>query len=336
MSSNNNELNYLFASGHLKAKENRLMNESAQDKLIEATSNEDAIKILSAQGYTIGANMADKKHFYDEVMESARIELYTQLAEIAPDIEHFNFFLYPYDYLNIKALLKGRTMDNKREIVSNAGSIPYKTVRRAVEEKSYDALTSNMSAGITEALEAYASKQDTQLIDIVLDKRCYADMIEAATKSGSTFLVDYVRMLIDVTNIKTFMRLRKMHKSLNFAAYVFSAGGSISVDTFLNSYHLKLEEIAISFQGSQFSELVKEGLTLVNTAGGMGIFELKCENHIMRFVKKARYIAFGPEVVAGYILAKETEFKNIRIIMAGKSVQLPGGKIKERLRETYA
>ena len=50
----------------------------------------------------------------------------------------------------------------------------------------------------------------------------------------------------------------------------------------------------------------------------------------------AKYIALGPEPVIAYLMAKETEIKNLRIIFTGKINRLPENTIRERLREAYA
>jgi V/A-type H+-transporting ATPase subunit C len=52
-------------------------------------------------------------------------------------------------------------------------------------------------------------------------------------------------------------------------------------------------------------------------------------------MKNAKYISFGIEPIAGFIFAKETELRNLRIIITSKLAKLGQQTIKERLRETY-
>jgi V/A-type H+-transporting ATPase subunit C len=52
-------------------------------------------------------------------------------------------------------------------------------------------------------------------------------------------------------------------------------------------------------------------------------------------VKNAKYIPFGIEPLAGYLIAKDNEIKIARIIMAGKLAGISPELIRERLRETY-
>jgi len=306
------------------------------DKLIEAEGTEEVLKILSAQGYNTSEVDPKDPHFYDSLVKREHTSLFKNLSKIVPDIKYFNFFLYTHDYLNIKALLKALCQGRDTDIHSDSGSIPYELLKKAIVEKNYSILTQNMSEGIAEALKAYSESMDPQTIDIILDKRCFMDMLNAAENSNSKFIIEYIRTYIDVTNLKNFLRLRKMGKDLGFAERVFSNGGSIKTEFFINLYNKKDDEVSSAFKGHKYESLITFGLSHLNKPGGLGAFELECENAIMDFVRKARYIAFGPEVVAGYIIAKETEFKNIRIIMAGKSAGLSSDKIRERLRKTYA
>jgi len=56
----------------------------------------------------------------------------------------------------------------------------------------------------------------------------------------------------------------------------------------------------------------------------------------MSFIKNAKRINFGPEPIIAYIIAKETEIKIIRIILAGKLNKVDSNIIRERLRDIYA
>jgi V/A-type H+-transporting ATPase subunit C len=48
------------------------------------------------------------------------------------------------------------------------------------------------------------------------------------------------------------------------------------------------------------------------------MLEKLSDNYIMAYVRKALFTAFGLEPLIGYLIAKENEIKNLRIIMVGK------------------
>ena len=57
-----------------------------------------------------------------------------------------------------------------------------------------------------------------------------------------------------------------------------------------------------------------------------------CENLYTKQAYKAETIAFGPELIVCYLVRKEYEVKNLRILLAGKSCGLSADRIRERLR----
>src|SRR5699024_5979671 len=63
--------------------------------------------------------------------------------------------------------------------------------------------------------------------------------------------------------------------------------------------------------------------------------EKAIDDHFMDFAKKAKSMTYGPEVLLGYLIAKEQEIKNLRIIFISKLNSLPKDFTRERLRETY-
>jgi V/A-type H+-transporting ATPase subunit C len=59
------------------------------------------------------------------------------------------------------------------------------------------------------------------------------------------------------------------------------------------------------------------------------------EDFLMGFLKKAKYIVFGPEPVLAYGLAKKRELRLVRLLGIGKVNQIPVDLLKERISETY-
>ena len=55
----------------------------------------------------------------------------------------------------------------------------------------------------------------------------------------------------------------------------------------------------------------------------------------MTFLQRARRMPFGPEVVVGYLGAKEAEFTAVRTILSGKIAGLNAEDIRARLRMSY-
>ncbi len=55
----------------------------------------------------------------------------------------------------------------------------------------------------------------------------------------------------------------------------------------------------------------------------------------MIYLRRAKYIVFGPEPVFAYVLAKKRELNLLRLVGVGKINQIPADLLKRRISETY-
>ena len=55
----------------------------------------------------------------------------------------------------------------------------------------------------------------------------------------------------------------------------------------------------------------------------------------MEVAREAKMVSFGAEILVGYLIAREYEVKNLRILLAGKSVGLTTDALRERMRLSY-
>ena len=127
---------------------------------------------------------------------------------------------------------------------------------------------------------------------------------------------DYVRLQIDIINLKTFVRCRQMGKSWDFFSQVFIDGGRIQekisqeVTTSLMSSLRKTDSLRACCSMS-------EGGTMLRETGSFTALERLCDNRLVEFAKAAKHVTFGVEPLAAYLIAKGAEIRTVRIIMTG-------------------
>jgi len=63
--------------------------------------------------------------------------------------------------------------------------------------------------------------------------------------------------------------------------------------------------------------------------------EKDLENVEINFIKQAKYIDNGPELIVAYYYAKRNAIRNTRLIMTGKANRMPALEIKKLIRELY-
>ena len=101
-------------------------------------------------------------------------------------------------------------------------------------------------------------------------------------------------------------------------------------DTVIQAAFEGVDAVAELLANTEFGSLadsLKEGLTA---------FEKKCDELSAQQMTEAKYTAFGPDPLAAYYSAVETETKNVRVILSAKLNGFSADTIRARVREVYA
>jgi V/A-type H+/Na+-transporting ATPase subunit C len=329
------DTDYLFSTARVRSVEKNMLTRDRLEKMIDAKSIDDALKVLYDCEYG-KTNEQIKAKDFESLLTDEHKKAYDFIMSIAPELNNFKIFLYTYDYHNLKVIMKSEYLGIElSESLVDTGSIDVKTLKYSVKERDFSNLTENMRDALNEVMDIFPRNKDPQIIDIIFDKYCYDEMLKSAKQINSKFVEDYVKLIIDSINLKTFVRLKKMNKSWDFFSKVFIDGGTIPQKTFVSSYDESFEKFADDLYSYGFRDEFLEGTRVLNETGMFTTFEKLFDNKIIQYIKASKYISFGIEPLVGYLIGKENEIKSARIILAGKIAKISPELIRERLRETY-
>ena len=160
-------------------------------------------------------------------------------------------------------------------------------------------------------------------------------MLKEAEKTENQFLIGYVKLLIDILNVTTFVRLRQIGKPWTFFQKVFLEGGNMAENLFISSYEENYQQLTDKFAPYGFGEIIEKGAAHVKSTGMYSLLEKLCDNKRIEYIKDAKFVSFGLEPAAAFLIAKESESKNLRMILTGKISGTSKEVILERLRKTY-
>ena len=144
-----------------------------------------------------------------------------------------------------------------------------------------------------------------------------------------------VKLLIDILNVQTFVRLKQIGKPVEFLGKVFLEGGRVDLTTLMELYGETYQQIGERLDLYGFGEAVGRGAAEAAAGGSYALMEKLCDNLKVRYAKGAQFITAGIEPIAAFYVAKEMELKNLRMVLTGKLVGIPEETLKERLREAY-
>ena len=326
------DTDYLTISARVRAMENRLVTRERMERMVEARSDDEAVKVLAECGYEELPALTNRG--LDELLSAARAALYRELGGAVPDKRLVELFQMKYDYHNAKALVKGAAVGADADrLLMEGGRWSAAQGKEAFQRDSLREFTGPFRRAVVQARETLNGGNDPQLADFVLDRAYFAEMAETARAVGSPFLEGYVRLLIDAANLRSAVRCARMGKGSEFLSQVLLPGGSVSQRTLAAA---RGEELSALFQNGALAQAAELGAKAARPAGGsLTAFERECDNALTRYLGDARRVPFGVETVVAYLYAKEAELTAIRTILASRRAGLDGAVIRERLRETY-
>ncbi len=326
------DTDYLFLSAMLRAREARMLTADKAQRMIDAPSFDEAVKLAAECDYPdmTGMNAAG----VEQALADRRAEVFAELASLCAKKEIVDVFRIKYDYHNAKVLVKAEGAGTDGEhILSSAGRIPLQELREAYLTDTYTCIPDRLAEALTKAKDLLARSGNPQMADFAADRAYFAELLELAEALGSDFLLRYVRLLIDTANLRAAVRTLRMGKDVDFLRLALISGGGVgtervaaaasSGDTLAQLYTATVLEPA--------ANLAAEAI-----GGSMTAFEKACDNAVTEFLRGAKIKSFGPEPVIAYIAALESEITSVRMILTGLLAGINRETLRERLRETYA
>lgn len=319
------ETRYAYAVARVRVQELNMLDKGRIERMLGSDTFSGAARVLYEAGFP-------EKENYEDTLRLSTAEIYDYLREISPEPAVFDMFSYRYDSHNIKVLLKsemsGRDTDG---MLADNGVIEKNSLNVMLRERELKGLPEEFADAVEKSIDIYARTKNPQSIDILLDGAYYRLFNRLADESGSPFLKKLARMTIDISNINAFIRVKTGMEDLDLLSRVLVKGGSIPVETYTQAYGGELESFSEKLEDADYRKL----FGYVSNGGGITEFEKACDDHMIKFVKKTRHNPFGIEPLVGYMLGRETDIKNARIILIGKINRIKTDIIRERLRESY-
>jgi len=176
---------------------------------------------------------------------------------------------------------------------------------------------------------------EENILKIFLEESRPDKAVLIAEKSGYSFIKDYIRHKIDLGNIKMFCRVKYSGLTRDKFEKRILKGGFLDDKTLLQNFDLSFAEIGEKLKATPYYELWTKATDVLEERETFVELERGIEDFLLEYLKRAKYIVFGPEPVFAYGLAKRKELNMVRLLGVGKINQIPPGILKERVSETY-
>jgi vacuolar-type H+-ATPase subunit C/Vma6 len=157
----------------------------------------------------------------------------------------------------------------------------------------------------------------------------FRDIKERLSKHGiDKAVIEYFKVLTDLTNILTFLRTIKIEAGYEFFESNFVEGGSLTLEFFAKlDDKEKLEKELKGTEYRDFYDSVKDA--------DFASYETEQDNYLLKIfaTKKADMLSAAP--IVGYYLGKLNEIKIVRVILVCKKNNVPKVEMEKRIRQLY-
>ena len=318
----NNSL--VYSNARVKAMENSFLTNEKIVRMAYSDSLEEGIKILQESSY--GGGVVIDGNDYEALLQAEDRRVSEFMLDAMPKGVGMESFLIKNDYHNLKAIVKGKYMrlDNVDFMLMPKGLLNVEELREKVLCDDYSTLSQTMSKAIEEIDTARANgNAPPRFIDSTLDKACYKEIMAMLAKAKNQAIKSYWQTNIDLSNISTYVRCKKINAPEIFKES-FIEGGLLDKRYFDGDIAEKL----VYSSYSQFGESLR--------ADDMVAFERQWDNALINIFKEKRNDIFSIAPIAGFYVAKKIEIKIVRMICILLKNDVDKEIIKARLRELYA
>jgi len=313
---------YAYALGVIRAREVRLLTEKRLEELLSCADVGELMAALHDTDY--GQFLRNiKKNETEQALEGSKVALYDDLEKLIDNFEIMRMLRAKYDFHNVKVLLKGKISEEDfSDKCSSLGSVSVSKMTEIFKEERYSHLPEYLKEAVEKGIDVYYSTDhNPQYLSFTVD----AIMAETLTSNiENSFLNSYYKLWVDLTNLKIILRLLFLEKYQELIGFAVLPGGNIGEDKILKARIENPDSLEDFYRGTVYSFLLE-------WKDSFSVLERESEKLLVSYLKSVAFEAIGVEPVIAYLLLKENELRNLRVIFIGKMNGVGEDLIKERL-----
>ncbi len=321
----------------IRVYENNLLNRGHYDRMLAADSFEDAVNVLRETPYRNDVDRIKEDKNYDTMLMNELHQTFDELFNISPNKALIELFGLRYAYHNLKVLFKEEFTDQDMDhLFIPIGRYDIADLRQAVRTGASDVLSEPYLDSIHEVQEDYDQYHNPQAVDIILDRRFFTHMRILADETGEQGIPEMVETFIDYQNLSTLTRAMRQNRTRNFLKTILSSSGSIPKEELVEIANKDMSTAANILGNTKYKSIIEASIDPETNELSPVRLDFATDNAYMEMMRNAKLAAFGPLPIVAFIYAKETEVKNLRLILSGKENGVSADGIRERMRLNYA
>ncbi len=326
---------YIYQTAQVRVLEMQMLSPATFLDMANAESFEAAADSLAASEYALPPGLARSRQALAEMENILRLrrsdvrELFTDSMIDEPIAE---LFRTRDDFANLRLAVR-RTLNEKPlgTDYSTDGNVPPELFEQIFAEESGSdrpVFPDYVQQAVEQAILAYYQNKDIRRIDYAIDKFQAEYNQNKAHEPESIFLLGLFRIQIDLTNIRTMLRLKFTESEQR---NVFLEGSFIGPERFRHGLDLGYEALGPLFFVTPYYRVVEAGASYLASNKSFLKAEQQCDEFLTGFLKSTIQITVGTLPIIAFLLMMENEIRKVRLILTAKKNHLDTKLILDRL-----
>ena len=337
---------YAYMSAYLKGEEPKVATPEQIDGMSRASNIQDALATIretDVGSYLEGISIKT----FDDLDEA----LWTYFAQCIKHVESSKMlpggmrkvsraYIVKYDVSNLKATLQGISTGEKSPmipvgIIHNNGLLDKLSGVENVDD-IIELLTKCELGGYVPILKEYDTTGGAKSkleVESRLDGEYYKSMLSMAKSIGDgAVLSKALGLIIDLTNLQIVSRAIIEGIGTDAAECTIAGGYIITDKAIRDLLSFKLADIPRRLENSQYRDIANEVLSSYDRTKSITAVEEIIAKHKFRLLKEILSpVVLSPLVMAWYLILKEVEIRNLRLILKAIADSMPVDEIKRYL-----
>ena len=256
-------------------------------------------------------------------------------------------YLKKYDIWNIKTILRGLSNNIKTEQILEtlitAGSLRYTFLSKLLNSNKDEIINWIKKTEYSKLIYFENENINLPKTENELDKYYYSKLFEEIGDpftSDKKYFVNFIKRTIDIKNINTLMRIKKekllnqksshLINKENILEFMIKNGKELSIQKLKKMISLSHEEFIKELRHTSYWKYIQLYINNNN------IETKNIENSLLKYNLKDTTIKSHQSIISiipilEYIIYKDNEIRNLRIILRGKSSNLSNDIIKQEM-----
>ncbi len=319
---------YAAQSAQVRVLETHLLSHATLVDMANAPDFAGAVSLLSGGDYALPQGTPTMNGVQAMLLEK-RQAVRALFAQWMLDQAIVDVFRSREDFANLRLALRRIVTDRPLGAgYSEEGNVSPSLLAQVFEEENYDLLPDFLSEATEQAILAYYQDKEVPQIDHVLDRFEAQYRIAQARAIGEVFVLNLFRLEIDLTNIRTVLRLKHLDAEQR---NVLLPGGFLDADRLRQALETGFESLGQLFFATPYYRIVEAGAGYLSANESFLKLEQQCEEYLTGYLRATAQITAGPQPIVAFLLIKEQEIRTVRLILTAKKNLLDTKLILDRI-----